>query len=79
MHCSFCHRPLTRETAWKGTADRLFAVNFALIPKRLFLPARTRQRKRLTNNIWHGWNAYYLSGVRSAGKVLREPISSRVR
>jgi hypothetical protein len=49
-------------------------VNFALIPKRLFLPARIRQRKILTNNIWHGWSAYYSCVVRATGNVLRESL-----
>ena len=67
MHCSFCDHPLTPETSWKGTADRLYCSEFCADLKRLFLPACTRRRKRLTNNIWHGWNGYYPCGVRSTG------------
>lgn len=43
MHCSFCDHPLTPETSWKGTADRLYCSEFCadsetVIPARLHPP-----------------------------------------
>ena len=46
MRCPFCHQPIDRNNAWKGTA-----ANFVPILSLLFLPASSLSRSGLTGSI----------------------------
>ena len=51
MRCPFCHQPIDRINAWKGTADRFYCSEFCADFSPLFLPASNLSRSGLTGSI----------------------------
>jgi hypothetical protein len=47
MRCPFCHQPIDRNNAWKGTADRFYCSEFCADS----LPASSLSRSGLTGSI----------------------------
>ena len=42
MRCPFCHQPIDRNNAWKGTADRFYCSEFCADSEPYLLPSRAR-------------------------------------